>query len=968
MERTAEQSAGALRLLAERSAQCSGLIGGAFCGCADTRTTAPHSAPPPHTHATLAPLAAPRRTSPPALSAAAAMVLSYLRWEADAASNFGLVASPGCNGVVFLKSSGLALTGCGEAVAVWHLKQGALLARLQPEGHEYEGVGAKIRAQVTCLVAHPREVDLIAAGYSDGSIRLWSIASRTSQVTLQGHRGIITSLCFSADGSRLYSGGADTDIIAWDVVGETGLFRLRGHKAPLTSMLLLESKEGGAQHNHLVSGAKDQLVKVWDLSTQACVQTIVGHRAEVTALATTRAEKLLVSGAAEGPLRVWHIHATGRNDPVPHPAPAPAAKEKKITVKLEPGVAAPNTAASASSSAAAAASSSSSSSSSSLFSAAEGSVEILSFWGFLPRESHKRVTGLEFWPARSAEPTLLLALSADKQLDLFHVRPTAEIEKKVKRRIKRQREKQKKHAANGTEKPAMASSSAAAAKTEAGDSDMPDASDPASATDASNGAATTAIPIDQFQSLLPLRTSVKIVSCAASSSAAHLRVLLSMQDNSVQVWSIDLAGARSSMDEREEKGETGATSSSALAAASPHYTQLYNLTSGGHRTGVRVVALSSDGSVCMTASSEQIKIWNVVSKSCIRTIDSGYALCGFFVPGSRHVLIGTKAGEIELYDLSTGSCLQKIAAHGPLAGSAVPTPVYALDLRPDQRGFVSGGGDKELKVWDFELVMMQWDTETAPQRSLQIVHTKTLKLTDDILAVRCSPDGKLIAVGLLDSTIKVFYADSLKFFLSLYGHKLPVLSIDISSDSNLLVSGSADKNLKLWGLDFGDCHKSMFGHGDSVTAVRFLRGTHQFWSAGKDKLLKLWDGDTFEMIQVIEAHTAEVWGIAINHQGTMALTVGNDKSVRVIRQSDQQLFLEEERETRLEKVYDAGATTEAKAMGDMAGSGIGAAEGASSSALVARKGANEDSLKSGERLMEALDLADADVRGNTHSL
>lgn len=60
-----------------------------------------------------------------------------------------------------------------------------------------------------------------------------------------------------------------------------------------------------------------------------------------------------------------------------------------------------------------------------------------------------------------------------------------------------------------------------------------------------------------------------------------------------------------------------------------------------------------------------------------------------------------------------------------------------------------------------------------------------------------TPAGRLLAVALLDCTIKVFFADSLKFWLSLYGHKLPVLSMDISSDSQLLASGSADKNLKV---------------------------------------------------------------------------------------------------------------------------------------------------------------------------
>lgn len=136
-------------------------------------------------------------------------------------------------------------------------------------------------------------------------------------------------------------------------------------------------------------------------------------------------------------------------------------------------------------------------------------------------------------------------------------------------------------------------------------------------------------------------------------------------------------------------------------------------------------------------------------------------------------------------------------------------------------------------------------------------------MTDDILSVRYSPNGKLLAVALLDSTVKVFYQDTLKFFLSLYGHKvgpchlgddnilmigvcdsqLPVLSMDISYDSKLIVTSSADKNVKIWGLDFGDCHKSIYAHDESVMQVAFEKKSHYFWTVGKDKLLKYWDGD-----------------------------------------------------------------------------------------------------------------------------
>lgn len=62
-------------------------------------------------------------------------------------------------------------------------------------------------------------------------------------------------------------------------------------------------------------------------------------------------------------------------------------------------------------------------------------------------------------------------------------------------------------------------------------------------------------------------------------------------------------------------------------------------------------------------------------------------------------------------------------------------------------------------------------------------------MTDDIHCLKFSPNGFYYIVSLLDSTIKVFFADSDKLYLSMYGHKLPVLSFDITSDDLLLVSG-----------------------------------------------------------------------------------------------------------------------------------------------------------------------------------
>lgn len=131
-----------------------------------------------------------------------------------------------------------------------------------------------------------------------------------------------------------------------------------------------------------------------------------------------------------------------------------------------------------------------------------------------------------------------------------------------------------------------------------------------------------------------------------------------------------------------------------------------------------------------------------------------------------------------------------------------------------QRGFVTGGADKSVKFWDFELVKDENSTQKrwvdmfylclllgvkmgdgrmdfwltyfcwTPESSwnsclpcwgliyffldafcdvrLSVKQTRTLQLDEDVLCVSYSPNQKLLAVSLLDCTVKIFYVDTLK--------------------------------------------------------------------------------------------------------------------------------------------------------------------------------------------------------------
>lgn len=371
----------------------------------------------------------------------------------------------------------------------------------------------------------------------------------------------------------------------------------------------------------------------------------------------------------------------------------------------------------------------------------------------------------------------------------------------------------------------------------------------------------------------------------------------------------------------------------------------------GHRTDVRAMDISNDNSLLATASNGSLKIWNLKTRKCLRTFECGYALCCKFLPGGFLIVVGTRNGELQLFDLASSTMLDnKEGAHG--------AAIWSLDITTDGKKLITGSADKTVKFWAFQVEEVPSAGSVDMFTSvMQITHDTTLELNDDVLCVKLSPENKYLAVSLLDNTVKVFFFDTMKFYLSLYGHKLPVLSIDISFDSKMIITSSADKNIKIWGLDFGDCHKSLFAHQDSIMSVKFLPESHNFFSCSKDAIVKYWDGDKFECIQKLAGHQSEIWALSVSHDGKYVVSASHDRSIRIWEETEDQVFLEEERERELEEQYESSllssleeGSADAAFKSDMTGN-----EEEQNEATDVRKQTIE-SLKAGERLMEALDL------------
>lgn len=107
---------------------------------------------------------------------------------------------------------------------------------------------------------------------------------------------------------------------------------------------------------------------------------------------------------------------------------------------------------------------------------------------------------------------------------------------------------------------------------------------------------------------------------------------------------------------------------------------------------------------------------------------------------------------------------------------------------------------------------------------------------------------------------------------TLMGHADTVKSVAISPDGKIIASGSLDQTIKLWDLATGKLLETITEHSGAVTCVTFSRDgqTLASSSANPDGTIKLWDVNTGKLTTTLKADdwiVLSVWSIACSPDG-----------------------------------------------------------------------------------------------------
>ncbi|WP_232835554.1 TIR domain-containing protein [Actinocorallia populi] len=364
------------------------------------------------------------------------------------------------------------------------------------------------------------------------------------------------------------------------------------------------------------------------------------------------------------------------------------------------------------------------------------------------------------------------------------------------------------------------------------------------------------------------------------------RVVTSDSDGAVRLWNLERAG-----------GEPG-----------PDFGRLLH-SLPGHRGAVWPPVFRPDGAQVTTVSNDgTARLWDTATGVCRHTLRGhGRRITSVqFSPDGTMLATAGNDGVVRIWDPATGVRVHELAGVSDRLTSATFSPVGGrLGTATNDGGVhlwqaAGGAFERELSVETDHV----WAQAFSPDGTILATandddsvrlwyHTtgrQVVNLADHRGRVRCidfSPDGSLIATGCDDRLVRIWDPGTGALVSTLAGHGDRVYKVRFDRTGTLLASASNDGTARIWDPSSATALHLLQGHSGRLWSTAFSPDGRLLATAGDDTVIRLWETGTGRLVQTLRGHTRRIWSIDFSPDGRLLAGGGDDGSVILWRTGDE---------------------------------------------------------------------------------
>ncbi len=324
------------------------------------------------------------------------------------------------------------------------------------------------------------------------------------------------------------------------------------------------------------------------------------------------------------------------------------------------------------------------------------------------------------------------------------------------------------------------------------------------------------------------------------------------------------------------------------------------------------VAFSPDGKL-LVAVGGSFEQQNRFGRGLVFEVESGKQIAKFdsggmvfraleFSPDGKEIATGEFGTTVAFWEPRTGKRIASLnltgtvrevnyAPDGRMAAACGDGTVYVMQdhrilrqmigherealsavFTPDGKTLATGAQDATIRIWN---------PDTGVPLGILRPHESLEDTPEAVLAIAHSPDGRFVVTTHEDTSVRLREAATGKFLKSLKGHDDVVSAVAFSPDSKTLATGSYDQTVKLWNVETAELLRTLKGHTNWVFAVAFSPDGKTLASGGYDKSIRLWNVAGGEPKAVLEGHNAAVRSLAFSPDGKQLVSGSSDRTVQV---------------------------------------------------------------------------------------